>query len=267
MLRTFQFRGFIEPARRGITQPVIVRGRDAEGQEETLYLKTLAGYADRPQAAGVELFTTLLARRLRLKAPEPVLVEVPVNAGRLVHDAPAHAALMNRSPGLNFATVALGNDWKVWLPEMRLWNFPQEALGDILAFDGLVQHTDREAANPNLMWKEAEVAVLDHEKVFGHLGRANDARRPWREFFQTHPFDRHVLRGAGRKLVERELGKRVWEGLLELEWGGGLDECQKAAGAAFPAAKVDLARIRAYLAALSTDAGDFFDYLHTSLQR
>ena len=32
------------------------------------------------------------------------------------------------------------------------------------------------------------------------------------------------------------------------------------------AAKVDLARIRAYLNALATDAGDFFDYLKASLQ-
>ena len=39
----------------------------------------------------------------------------------------------------------------------------------------------------------------------------------------------------------------------------------QAAEAAFPAAKVDLARIRAYLKALAADAGDFFDYLKASL--
>ena len=42
-------------------------------------------------------------------------------------------------------------------------------------------------------------------------------------------------------------------------------ECLQAAEAAFPAAKVDLARIRAYLKALAADAGDFFDYLKASL--
>ena len=31
-------------------------------------------------------------------------------------------------------------------------------------------------------------------------------------------------------------------------------------------ASLDLARIRAYLRALATDAGDFFDYLKVSLQ-
>ena len=43
-------------------------------------------------------------------------------------------------------------------------------------------------------------------------------------------------------------------------------ECRQAAEAAFPAAKVDLARIRAYLKAPGADAGDFFDCLKAPLQ-
>lgn len=268
MLRTFRFRGFIEPARRGITRPIIIWAQDGTGKEETLYLKTLAGYADRPQAAGVELFTTLLARRLGLKAPEPVVVEVPERAGRFAHDAPDHAGLLNRSPGLNFATVALGSDWKVWLPQMSVRNFPDEAVADALAFDGLAQHTDREAENPNLLWKGAKIAVVDHEKVFGYLKQGEGQPKPWRAFFQSRPFARHVLHAAGKRLAaEPDFGKAVWESLLELEHGGELDSCQKAAEAAFPAATVDLARIRAYLSILAAEAGDFFDHLRASLQR
>ncbi len=48
MIRTLQLTGFIEPARRGITLPLIVRCRGNSGKDETVYLKTLAGYADRP---------------------------------------------------------------------------------------------------------------------------------------------------------------------------------------------------------------------------
>ena len=267
MLRTFQLRGFIEPARRGITQPVIVQARDDEGREETLFLKTQAGYGDRPQAAGVELFTTLLARRLGLKAPEPVVVEVPPNAGRLVHDAPAHAALLNRSPGLNFATVALGNDWKVWLPQMSGRSFADEKLAAVLAFDGLVQHTDREVGNPNLMWKGGELAVLDHEKVFGYVAQSAGTPRPWRSFFQNQPFARHVLLPIGKRLVGPDFGNDVWEALLELDYGGGLEACLRTAEVAFPTAKVDLERIRVYLSALAAEAGDFFDHLKASLDR
>jgi len=43
-------------------------------------------------------------------------------------------------------------------------------------------------------------------------------------------------------------------------------ECRQAAEAAFPAAKVDLVRIRAYLKAPGADAGDFFDCLKAPLQ-
>jgi hypothetical protein len=133
-------------------------------------------------------------------------------------------------------------------------------------FDGLVQHTDREAENPNLMWKGHELAVLDHEKVFGYLKLAEGEAKPWRRFFQAQPFARHVLAPAGRRMMSADFGKGLWENILEQDWGGGFDDCLLAAEAAFPAAKVDLARIRAYLNALAADAGDFFDYLKASLQ-
>ena len=136
----------------------------------------------------------------------------------------------------------------------------------VLAFDGLVQHTDREADNPNLMWKGHELAVLDHEKVFGYLNLAKGEARPWRSFFQTKPFTRHVLASAVRRMMTADFGRVLWENILELELGGGSDEFQKTAESAFPAAKVDLVRIRAYLSSLVTDAGDFFDYLKASLQ-
>lgn len=266
MIRTLQFTGFIEPAKRGITKPLIIQAKGPDGSRETIFLKTQAGYADRPQSAGIELFTTLVARRLGLTAPEPVLVEVPENAGRLVHDAPEHAELLSRSAGLNFGTLALGTDWKVWLPELSTRSFPDEMVESVLAFDGMVQHTDREAGNPNLMWKGHEMAVLDHEKVFGYLKLAEGEGRPWRRFFQSKPFTRHVLASAGRKLLGPDFGRVLWENIVEQEQGGGFDECQKAAEVAFPAAKVDLDRIRAYLSTLANDPGDYFDYLKASLQ-
>lgn len=214
----------------------------------------------------MELFSTLIARRLGLLAPEPVLVDVPERAGRLVHGAPVHADLLNQSPGLNFATVALGPDWKVWLPELSPRHFAVERVERVLAFDGLVQHTDREAENPNLMWKGRELAVLDHEKVFGYLNLAEGGAKPWRAFLAGRPFARHVLASAGRQLLHEDFGKALWENVLQLEWDGSFEECRQAAEAAFPAAAVDLARIRAYLSALATDAEDFFNYLRASLQ-
>lgn len=266
MIRSLQFIGFVEPAKRGITKPLIVQAKGADGIRETVYLKTLAGYGDRPEAAGIELFTTLIARRLGLKVPEPVLVEVPDKAGRFVHEAPAHAALMNQSAGLNFGTLSLGHDWKVWLPELSTRSFPAEMIDLILCFDGLVQHTDREAENPNLMWKGHELAVLDHEKVFGYLKLADGEANPWRRFFQSKPFSRHVLASVGRKLISPDFGQSMWANLMELDVRGDFEACQRVAETSFPAAKVDLSRIRAYLSALATDPGDFFAYLKASLQ-
>lgn len=40
----------------------------------------------------------------------------------------------------------------------------------------------RSEANPNQMWKGHELAVLDHEKVFGYLKLAEGEAKPWRRF-------------------------------------------------------------------------------------
>ena len=59
MIRTLQFIGFVEPARRGITKPLIIRVTESDGIHETVFLKTQAGYGDKTASAGVELLTTL----------------------------------------------------------------------------------------------------------------------------------------------------------------------------------------------------------------
>ncbi len=80
-----------------------------------------------------------------------------------------------------------------------------------------------------------------HEKAFGYLRLKEAEIHPWRVFFQTNPFAHHVLKPAAKGLLGKEFGKQPWERLLEMDWGGGFDECQKAAQAAFPLAKGDLA--------------------------
>lgn len=266
MIRVFQAIGYVRPADRGTNQPILLRGRTDTGDEAAIFVKTTAGYGDRPSAAGVELFTTLLARELGLIAPEPVLVEIPVGLDRVVHDAPRAQALIRASHGTNFGTVALGEDWKTWPVDMSTRAFAGETLGNILAFDGLAQHTDRHPDNPNMMWRAHELAILDHEKCFGHLVLAAGSQHPWREFFSINPFQTHCLRRAVSR-TEPDLGQTLWQSLIGLELEGRVPAIANAARQTFPQSGLELDRILRYFDLLNKNLRDFFAYFRAGIER
>jgi hypothetical protein len=267
MLRTFTALDFIQPAERGNNLPALIRGRETSGAEASIYLKTRAGYGDRPAAPGVELLTGLLAREWGLLTPEPVLVEVPTRFHEQIFEYPKHRDCVERSPGLNFGTISLGPDWKTWPVDMSVRAFPPECIEAILIFDAMIQQTDRAADNPNMMWRGHEIAVLDHEKCFGYLGLATDPQRPWREFFLRRAMRTHCLLSRCKVPLRRDFGKEMRAKLLDLELGGGLPNLAKLATDAFPEAKLEIDRISGYLDRLFGNFGDFLDHLKQTLDR
>jgi hypothetical protein len=245
---------------------VLLRGRTAAGGEASIYVKTRAGYGDRPAAPGIELFTTLLARELGLLAPEPVLVLIPDTFHSVIFEAPMHRELVRLSPGTNFGTISLGTDWKTWPVEMPARSFSPELIESIVAFDGLVQHTDRTPENPNLLWRERQIAIYDHEKCFGYLPLAADNACPWREFFCLKPFRTHCLRPAITESPSPDFAGQLRENLIDLELNQRLPELIGQAQEAFPSAEMELRRVLRYLDLLHRNRSDFFDYLRLSVQ-
>jgi hypothetical protein len=248
MLRTFSAQEYMKAADRGINRPLLIRAEGDAGAE-SVYLKTSAGYGDRPYAPGVELFCTLRARELRVVAP-------------------VHRELARESVGLNFGTIALGSDWKTWPVEMSTNAFPHEVIERILAFDALVQHTDRHPDNPNMQWRGREIAVLDHEKCFGHLHQ--DFRlssKPWRPFLESNPFHFHCLRAAGKRLQSETTGRDMWVDLIGLEMSGRVEEIAAEVVEHFPLASEKIGKIHEYFQILFRDISDFIDYFRYSLSR
>lgn len=266
-LRTFEARRFIEPARRGINHPMLIRGRASDGEDHRIYVKTRAGYGDRPFASGVELFTTMLARELGLNAPEPVLVEIPPGFEKRVFDYPRHRELLAKSAGLNFGTLAMGGDWKTWPVQMSIRAFPSDMVERILLFDAMAQHTDRASDNPNMLWRGHEIVVLDHEKCFGYLALPSGSRHGWREFFQRDGMRTHCLRHHGKALLSGTFGDAMHESLLGLSFENRFAELAREATGAFPESGMEIQRIREYLDALTNNFRDFVGYLKHSLDQ
>lgn len=267
MLTTYQLVEFIRPADRGACSPFvgrgIVPGSDAQA---SLFIKTRAGYGNRPTAAGVELFTTLLARELGLLAPEPAIVLIPERFSHLVQEAPEHAALIAQSPGVNFATLSLGPDWKTLISSPKQRAFGDDILEDILIFDALVQHTDREPLNPNLLWKGKEIAVLDHEGCFAHVPRFMASHYPWRDYLGLRPFTRHCLFSEGKRLAQKQdFGRSFRERTISFEFTLRHHNFASVASEAFPESKVVLTQIIGYLDSVFRQFADFLDFVKLNL--
>jgi hypothetical protein len=262
-LRRFTAIQFRRKMERGLNRPFLVIGAPQDGGERRpLVVKSRVGYANRPEAMLKELFALLLARELGLKAPEPVMVEIPEGLDWAAADFPEHAELIRQSIGWNVGTVHLGDAWKPWSTGIAPRSIPVETLETAYAFDAMVENPDREAANPNLLWRGDELAVLDFDKAFGFLRIGEKDARPWRRMLLRLNLERHCLHSQLPERKEGEiLGICLWDAFEEWCLGRHSAELSAAIVEGFPDPNLDLKRIEGYLTKLATDPEDFFRHL------
>lgn len=176
------------------------------------------------------------------------------------HSTPA--ALIRQRLGWNFGTIHLGDGWKPWVQGSAPRSLAAETLETAYAFDAMVQNSDREADNPNMLWRSEELALLDFDKAFAFLRLEEHEDRPWRKTLMRQNLDRHSLYPHLPALVdEKILGQNLW-GTFEEWWLGnptGRISVEIAAGLSDP--DLDLPRLEGYLKKFATAADDFFRFL------
>jgi len=262
-LRRFTAVQFRRPMNRGINRPFLAIGQPEDGGNRcSIVVKSRAGYADRPDAMLRELFGLLLARELGLTAPEPVLVEIQEGFDWAAADHPEHAELIRRSIGWNVGTVHLGDSWKPWIQGSPPRSLADETLETAYAFDAMVQNSDREADNPNMLWRGEELALLDFDKAFAFLRLEKHEDRPWRKTLIRQNLDRQSLYFHLPAIGDDKiLGRNLWDSFEEwwLVNPSGCLSSEIASGLADP--DLDLPRMEAYLMKLSAVTDDFFRFL------
>lgn len=263
MLRRFTAVQFRRKMERGLNDPFLVIGQPSDGGERTpIVVKSRAGYANRPEAMLREMFGLLLARELGLTAPEPVFVAIQDGFDFGAADFPAHAALIRQSIGWNVGTIHLGDAWKPWIQGSAPRSIPAGTLESAYAFDAMIQNSDRESDNPNMLWRGEELALLDFDKAFAFLRTEEQEDRPWRKTLVRQNLGRHCLYPHLPALVKGKiLGQDLWDtfegwwlgqpsGRLSAEISTGLTDQD-----------LDLPRLEAYLKKLSAATDDFFGFL------
>lgn len=224
MLRRVEAIQFVRDNIGGRTRPVVVAAEDQEGDVVEVVLKFASACDMGTNSLSVEIISACLAAGLDLPVPEPFVVDVAADwRGCLPESVRARVS--------NFDSVAFGSklmwpQWPAWTSQHRLTAEMVQIAGEILAFDGFVENTDRRDGNPNCLVSGGKLKIIDHELA---LPRGLLGPKPW-AVGGMHPFTE-----PGRHIFRRELvAKGVDIAIIKRKWSSLQDDEIDAYGAAVP---------------------------------
>lgn len=152
---------------KGRTEPFLLVCHDVRGESVEVVTKLKGHPKLHPGGLASELFCAQLAHDMAIDVPPPCIVEITPEFLPIVPESCRH--LFKSSLGDNFGSP-------FWAPGFGLWpdkiDPPAHLLnkmGEILAFDALIQNTDRKADNPNCVLKGDQILLYDHECAFSNL--------------------------------------------------------------------------------------------------
>jgi hypothetical protein len=194
---------FITPMSTGRNRPLLLGCEDGATNPFEVVVKFRGKEMD-AKAQIAELVTALLADDLGLQVPHAVVVDVPIGFDAIIAETDL-AAMVKKSPGLNFGSVNIGAGFTTWPPGRNPVGTQRDQAADVFAFDTLIQNPDRRAVNPNLWARSDKLGVFDHEQAFSFLALPiiGGTPKPWQaakqpksfQFLEQHIFYRS-LRGG-----------------------------------------------------------------------
>ena len=154
------------PADNGRTQPLRVAVETDDGEEFEVFLKPSAATPDLGvEGLANEVLAACVGGHLGLPLCQPLLVELSPEWIASLQDAALQAKLTRSNP-VAFGSVAAGAGWRPWLRADTMTFERREVAQRILAFDALIENPDRRPSNPNLLVKNADFRIIDHEMAF-----------------------------------------------------------------------------------------------------
>ncbi|TDD83225.1 aminotransferase class I and II [Actinomadura darangshiensis] len=195
---------YVTPLREGGSLPGVV-----EADDLGTYVMKFHGAGQGRKALIAEVIAGELARRLGLRVPDQVLIDLDPAIGRHEPD-PDVQDLLKASPGWNlgvdFLPGSLGFDPLGWSPDPGF-------ASRVLWFDAFIGNVDRSWRNPNMLVWHGDVWLIDHgASLIFHHAWANAARL----FSGPYDVDDHVLTPYAAELeaAEAELAPKITERLL-----------------------------------------------------
>lgn len=177
-----------------------------------------------------EILGNLLGHELGLITAEPAIIKIDPELADAITQQDV-AAVVRNSPGLNYGSRNLTGGYTVWPVGKLLPLSMRIHAADIFVFDALVQNPDRRVGKPNLLWKDDQLVVIDHEMAFSFLLSIVPSTSPWllneQPYLSNHVFfsdlchsDLELDRIAG---AVDAIGNEFWEAaaaIIPESWKG-----------------------------------------------
>jgi hypothetical protein len=184
----------------GRTKPAIFMCEDEGGTNAGEFVvKFKAGTEAGVTGLACELIAAALADKLGLMTPNPAIVDLDPTIGELLSERDSDvAAIISKSPGLNYGSQVLIGGYGVIPIQKRIPDSIRALAAEVFAFDALIQNPDRKVHNQNLLWKGNEIFLIDHELAFSFLYAIGASVNSWEvrgdmgDFLNEHVFYREL---------------------------------------------------------------------------
>lgn len=200
-IRIVQATRYVTPLREGGSMPALV-----EADDGFLYVLKFRGAGQGTKALIAELIGGEIARKLGLKVPELVFVQLDSGFGRMEGDEEIQDLLqasVGQNLGLHYLTGSITFDSVATQVSATL-------ASQIVWLDALLMNVDRTVRNTNMLWWQKELWLIDH-------GASLYFHHSWNNPEGTQSFaaiKNHVLLPHASALTEVD---RVFKPLLSKE--------------------------------------------------
>lgn len=166
------------PTEVGRTEPLRAGVQTDDECEHDVVLKLSYGPECSVEGLANELLGSLLAADLGLPVCEPFLVRIDPSFIEAITDLPLKQRFLNSNP-VGFGSKHAGTQWRRWLPSDRLSGNQVNQAISVLAFDGFIGNSDRNPKNSNMLVKDQEWRLIDHESAFRFRMKLFPRCEPW----------------------------------------------------------------------------------------
>jgi len=213
--------GFTRVAETGRTKPLRVTVLTDDSTEHEVIMKVSSGIELGIEGLMNEMLGSLLAADVGLSVQEPFFVDLSAGFSASMPTPELRSRLAGSSP-LAFASADAGKQWRGWNASDRVSSSQEAGALATLAFDAFIGNSDRSPANPNLLVKDQDWRLIDHEAAFSFRMKRFPKCEPWvvgnlSGMIQAGTRSEHVFSShlARRNTLSFGAIKASWSGLSD----------------------------------------------------
>jgi hypothetical protein len=183
---------FLKEFDSGSTRPCVFSCEDLSGNPKGEYVaKFRATVRGGNNGLCFEFLAAQISALLDIPSPKPAVIQFDTELAESIEDI-AVKDRVERSLGLNFGTEYKTPGYTTWPKGDPIPPPLRQLAAEIVAFEVLIDNADRGAQKPNILYRNDEIFVIDHETAFAFTRLIGPPPDEWTteriKFIYDHPF-------------------------------------------------------------------------------